>query len=58
MNINRNKAGTRHSQALASELEALRGPCVGCSKCTGLCEALIDALVLPDMILSKRRPQG
>jgi heterodisulfide reductase subunit C len=54
MNINRNKAGTHLTEALASEINALQGPCVGCSKCTGLCNALIDALVLPDLILSRK----
>ncbi len=54
MNISRNKSGTGRSDALASTLNTLQGPCVGCRECTGLCAALIDALVLPDLILSKR----
>ncbi len=55
MNISRKKSGTGRSDALASELSTLQGPCVGCRECTGLCNALIDALVLPDLILSKRK---
>ena len=54
MTIDRTKASTPRSLALARELADLHGPCVGCSECLGLCTALIDALVIPDLILSKR----
>lgn len=54
MNINRSKSGITHTGALAMELAALQGPCVGCTECDGLCAALIDALTVPDVILSKK----
>lgn len=53
MKIDRRKSDGRHVQALAGELSTLQGPCVGCADCVGLCPALIDALILPDLILSK-----
>jgi len=55
MQINRSKADASKVKALATEVSGLQGPCVGCSNCVGLCEALIDALVLPDLILSRKR---
>lgn len=27
--------------------------CIGCKGCTGLCEALIEALVVPDVVLDR-----
>lgn len=29
------------------------GGCIGCKHCEGLCRALIDAIVLPDVVLSR-----
>lgn len=53
MIINRDKAPAHHVGELAQELSGLHGPCVGCKDCKGLCNALIEALVLPDVILSR-----
>lgn len=55
MQIQRSKAETPIVNALADELARLQGPCVGCSDCVGLCEELIEALVLPDVILTRKR---
>jgi hypothetical protein len=55
MNINRSKAETPRLNALSVEISQLNGPCVGCADCVGLCMALIDALTLPEVVLSKKR---
>lgn len=55
MQIDRLKADTRHLDALAAELNALQGPCVGCRDCAGLCPALIEALFVPELVLGRRR---
>lgn len=55
MQISRTKAETPRIDALSQQLAGLMGPCVGCSDCDGLCMALIDALVIPDVILTKKR---
>lgn len=55
MNILRSNTDTSRINALTVELSTLQGPCVGCSDCNGLCAELIDALVIPDVILSKKR---
>lgn len=53
MIINRDTGSARNTAQLAQELAGLHGPCVGCKDCQGLCAALIEALVLPDVILSR-----
>lgn len=40
--------------ALAAELNTLNIPCIGCKDCDGLCHALIEALVVPGIILKRR----
>ncbi|WP_238365096.1 hypothetical protein [Mesobacterium pallidum] len=48
-------ARTPRTEAIAREVAALAGPCVGCSDCKGLCQALIDAICVPEVILSGRQ---
>ncbi|WP_198654811.1 hypothetical protein [Albibacillus kandeliae] len=55
MDIVRSKPVTPHTVRLAGTLDGLQGPCVGCTDCTGLCAELIDALVIPEVILSRKR---
>ena len=58
MKISRTKVETPNMNNLSDQIVGLQGPCVGCEGCTGMCQALIDALTLPDLILSKSsRPQ-
>ncbi len=53
MMIDRKTAHAPKSASLVTKVAGLQGPCVGCKDCTGLCPALIEALVLPDIILRK-----
>ncbi len=55
MPISRSKADAPRVKALATKVSGLQGPCLGCTNCVGLCEALIDALVLPDLVLTRKR---
>lgn len=41
-------------RALAREIDTCSGPCIGCNGCDGLCEALIEALVVPHVVLKDR----
>jgi hypothetical protein len=41
-------------KAVVAELEVLKGCCVGCTDCKGLCLALADLMAVPDLVLSKR----
>ncbi len=54
MNIHRLVAAAPRTADLTVELAKLNGPCVGCTDCDGLCKELIEALVLPDVILSRK----
>ncbi|NVK97904.1 hypothetical protein KQ247_07630 [Ruegeria pomeroyi] len=55
MQIDRSKPETPHLHALSGQISTLQGPCVGCSDCVGLCKALIDTLVVPDLVLTRKR---
>ncbi|MEZ5713950.1 MAG: hypothetical protein R3D85_01545 [Paracoccaceae bacterium] len=55
ISITRSRGETRRTEALAAEIATLGTPCVGCSNCRGLCHELIEAIVIPDMILSGTR---
>lgn len=58
MDISRTKPSASYTAALSAELAMVNGPCVGCPGCNGLCQSLIDVLMLPNAILSrKREPQ-
>lgn len=39
--------------SVADTLSQMKGPCIGCPRCQGLCQALIDVVVVPKVILSK-----
>lgn len=54
MNISRLVAAAPRTAALSLELSKLNGPCVGCTDCDGLCKELIEALIVPDVILSRK----
>jgi len=53
MKISHNQASTPHTDHLSLQIDSLQNPCIGCNDCTGLCNALIDMLTLPDIILNK-----
>ncbi|CUI01450.1 hypothetical protein [Leisingera aquaemixtae] len=55
MPISRSKSDAPRVKALATKVSGLQGPCLGCTNCVGLCEALIDVLVLPDLVLTRTR---
>lgn len=57
MFVRRQIADAPRTVALGAEIAKLTGPCVGCPGCNGLCRELIDALVMPDLILSRRSDQ-
>jgi hypothetical protein len=55
MIVTRSQTGTDRISALARDLARLNTPCIGCADCRGLCRVLIDALVLPDLIVPRIR---
>ena len=39
------------TRSVADELSSLSNGCVGCTSCRGLCDALLDALLVPGLIV-------
>jgi len=52
MKIDRKIGHAPATTRLAQDLSRVQGTCVGCEDCRGLCAALIEALMVPDLILS------
>ncbi|QEW18082.1 hypothetical protein LA6_000239 [Marinibacterium anthonyi] len=55
MNIDRTRPPTARLKELSRKLDEIYGPCLACEDCTGICAALIDALMLPDVIVRPAR---
>lgn len=54
MQIRRDIAHAPRARALGQKIANLRGGCVGCQSCSGLCTALLEALTLPDLVLKEK----
>lgn len=54
MEVKRSKAPTERTGKVAAEIPRLRGPCVACADCKGLCAELIEVMTLPDAILKDK----
>lgn len=57
MKIERSKPSSRNTEVLHQRLNQLYGPCIHCQECHGMCPSLIEALVLPDLIVKKEDPK-
>ena len=53
MKTERLAAYAPRTRAVAEQVLDVQGPCLGCPGCKGLCIALVEAMTLPDAILSK-----
>lgn len=51
MRIDRNIGHAPLTTAVGQKLIEASGRCVGCTECKGLCEELIEVLVLPEVVL-------
>ncbi|MGV6849753.1 MAG: hypothetical protein ACWA5A_15370 [Marinibacterium sp.] len=58
MKIERGKPKTDLTEDLSRRLLTLYGPCIQCDECHGLCPALIDALLLPEIIVRRDMDDG
>jgi hypothetical protein len=54
MFVSRHIADAPRTAALTTEIAKLQGPCVGCTDCNGLCKELLDALIVPDLVLTRK----
>ena len=53
MKTDRLAAYAPRTRAVADTLSEMQGPCLGCTDCQGLCIALVEAMTLPEAVLSK-----
>lgn len=56
LTITRRRGETDRVEAIATRVAGLGVPCVGCSDCRGLCQALIEVMVVPEVVLSDTPP--
>ncbi len=54
MQSSRIVAHAPRTSTLATEISQLNSPCIGCEACQGICAALVDTMLLPDLLLRKR----
>lgn len=54
MHHHRTMGQAPRTEALSRDVATLPGPCIGCVGCQGVCEALFEVMVLPDVILRDR----
>ncbi|WP_202530589.1 hypothetical protein [Maritimibacter harenae] len=51
MQIDRQTGHAPRSQDLAHKMSGLKSGCVGCTDCKGLCHELIEAMLVPELVL-------
>ena len=57
MNIDRKTAYAPRTSALAGKISQLQDPCVGCTDCVGMCAALIETMLVPEVVLRRERAE-
>lgn len=53
MEVHRTKTDSPVLKALGTKLPDITAQCFGCSDCDGLCHEVLEAMILPDMILAR-----
>ncbi len=53
MQVTRSTGEAPKAGQVMQEVVSLAGPCVGCTRCRGLCAELLELLTLPDAVLSR-----
>ena len=51
MQIKRKAEFATLAQTVARQMDFGQADCLGCTSCNGICQALIDALILPKVVL-------
>lgn len=53
MQTERKVGNAPRTMDIVQKTVTINGPCIGCSGCQGLCQALIEAMTLPEIILTR-----
>ncbi len=56
MQIERRVMESPEAARVGQAIAGIKGPCIGCTSCRGLCQALIDMASLPEAVLNRDRP--
>lgn len=51
MQIDRTAGKSPRTQEIIVQVSGLRANCVGCADCKGLCHELIEAMLVPELVL-------
>ncbi|MBV7377642.1 hypothetical protein [Maritimibacter dapengensis] len=51
MHIDRTAGPTTRARDLAQQVSGLRQGCLGCDDCKGRCHELVEAMLVPDIVL-------
>jgi hypothetical protein len=51
MQVDRQTGHAPRTREVASQVMGLKQGCVGCTDCRGLCHELIEAMLVPDLVL-------
>ncbi|EAQ13215.1 MULTISPECIES: hypothetical protein [Maritimibacter] len=54
MQVDRRTAHAPRTRDLAVQVSGLKQGCVGCADCKGLCHELIEAMLVPDLVLKDK----
>ena len=54
MQIDRRPAHAPRTRDMAVQIAGLKSGCIGCSDCKGLCHELIEAMLVPDLVLKDK----
>lgn len=57
MMIERSIAHAPRTAALAQDVSRMTTTCIGCTDCGGLCQAMIEVVVVPQIVLHPRDPR-
>lgn len=52
MQIERKTGYAPKVETIAAAAALVKGPCIGCPGCRGMCDALIEALSVPEAVLN------
>ena len=55
--ITRSRAPDWRTRKIATDIPRLKGPCVACADCKGLCAELIEVMTLPDAVVRRDKPR-
>jgi NAD-dependent dihydropyrimidine dehydrogenase PreA subunit len=57
MRADRKIAHAPRTAQIAQAVARMPSTCIGCTGCVGLCQAMLEVMMLPDVVLHAREPR-